>query len=70
MGGNASGDRRSLHLRVGADVAIVPRLRLMGNAAWERGQYNRIVPSFLTTACMGAAVSQATAHFLHLPPVG
>ncbi|HEY5291859.1 MAG TPA: porin family protein [Burkholderiales bacterium] len=48
VGGNASGDRRSLRLRLGADVAILPRLRLMGNAAWERGQYNRIDPSFLT----------------------
>jgi hypothetical protein len=32
---------------VGADVAIAPRLRLLGSAAWERGQFNQVDPSFL-----------------------
>jgi hypothetical protein len=48
VGGNVSGDRRQLRLRGGADVAILPRLRLIGNAAWERGRYNQFDPSFLT----------------------
>jgi hypothetical protein len=48
VGGNPSGDRGQLRLRVGADAAILPRWKLMGTAAWERGQYNRIDPSFLT----------------------
>jgi tetratricopeptide (TPR) repeat protein len=48
VGGNPSGDRRQLGLRVGADAAILPRLRLMGNATWERGRYDRFDPSFLT----------------------
>jgi tetratricopeptide (TPR) repeat protein len=47
IGGNVSGDKRSLGLRVGADVAIAPRLRLLGSAAWERGQFNQVDPSFL-----------------------
>lgn len=48
VGGNPSGDRRQLGLRVGADAAILPRLRLIANAAWERGKYDRFDPSFLT----------------------
>jgi len=48
VGGNPSGDRAQLRLRAGADTAVLPRLKLMGIAAWERGQYNRIDPSFLT----------------------
>ena len=47
VGGNPSGDRRQLGLRLGADAAILPRLRLIGNAAWERGRYDRFDPSFL-----------------------
>lgn len=48
VGGNPSGDRDQLRLRVGADTAILSRLKLMGIATWERGQYDRIDPSFLT----------------------
>jgi len=48
VGANTSGDRRQLRQGLPADVAILPRLRLMGNAAWERGQYDRFAPSFLT----------------------
>ena len=48
VGGNPSGDRRQLGLRAGADAAVLPRLRLIGNAAWERGRYDRFDPSFLT----------------------
>jgi tetratricopeptide (TPR) repeat protein len=48
VGGNPSGDRRQLGLRAGVDAAILPRLRLIGNAAWERGRYDRFDPSFLT----------------------
>ena len=48
VGGNPSGDRRQLGMRLGADAAILPRLRLIGNAAWERGRYDRFDPSFLT----------------------
>jgi hypothetical protein len=47
IGGNVSGDKRSLGLRVGADFAIAQRLRLLGSAAWERGQFNQVDPSFL-----------------------
>ena len=47
VGGNPSGDKRQLGLRVGADAVILPRLRLMGSVAWERGQYSRFDPSFL-----------------------
>ena len=47
VGGNVSGDKHSLGLRVGADVAVAPRLRLLGSAAWERGQFDRFDPSFL-----------------------
>jgi len=48
VGGNPSGGRAQLRLRAGADAAILTRLRLMEDAAWERGQYNRVDPSFLT----------------------
>ncbi len=48
VGGNPRGDRAQLRLRAGADAAILPHLRLMGAPAWERGQYNRVDPSFLT----------------------
>jgi hypothetical protein len=48
VGGNPSGDRRQLGLRAGADAAVLPRLRLIANAAWERGRYDRFDPSFLT----------------------
>lgn len=48
VGGNPSGDKRQLGLRLGTDTAILPRMRLTGNVAWERGQYDRFDPSFLT----------------------
>jgi tetratricopeptide (TPR) repeat protein len=47
IGGSASGGKRSLGLRSGADIALRPRLRLLGSAAWERGRYDRFDPSFL-----------------------
>jgi tetratricopeptide (TPR) repeat protein len=48
VGGNPSGDKRQLGLRVGADTPVLPRLRLMGSVAWQRGRYDRLDPSFLT----------------------
>ena len=33
---------------MGADAAILPRLRFLGNVAWECLQYNRFGPSFVT----------------------
>jgi outer membrane protein len=48
VGGNPSGDKRPLGLRVGGDASIMPRLRLMGSAGWEQGHYNGFDPSFLT----------------------
>jgi len=48
VGGNPSGDERQLGLRLGADAAILPRFRLMGNVAWQRGRYDRFDPAFLT----------------------
>jgi len=48
VGGNPSGDKRTLGLRVGGDAGILPRLRLIGNAGWEQGRYNGFDPSFLT----------------------
>ncbi len=47
VGGNPSGDKRLLGLRAGGETAIRPRLKLMGSAAWEQGQYDRIDPAFL-----------------------
>jgi tetratricopeptide (TPR) repeat protein len=48
VGDNPSGDKRLLGVRIGAETAIQPRWKLTGNAAWERGQYNRVDESFLT----------------------
>jgi len=48
VGGNPSGNERQLGWRLGADVAILPRFRLMGNVAWQRGRYDRFDPAFLT----------------------
>lgn len=47
IGGNVSGDKRTLGARLGADVAILPRLKLLGSAAWEQGRFDRFDPSFL-----------------------
>jgi len=48
IGGNPSGNKRQLGLRVGADALIQPHLKLMVGAARERGQYDRIDAAFLT----------------------
>lgn len=47
IGGNVSGDKRTLGLRVGADAALLPRFKLLGSAAWEQGRFDRFDPSFL-----------------------
>jgi len=48
VGGNPSGDKRPLGLRIGGDATIMPRLRLIGSAGWEQGRYDGFDPSFLT----------------------
>ncbi len=48
VGDNPDGDKRLLGVRVGAETALQPRLKLTGSAAWERGNYNRFDESFLT----------------------
>lgn len=48
IGGSPSGDKRLFGVRVGAETAIQPRLKLTGSAAWERGQYDRFDEAFLT----------------------
>jgi outer membrane protein len=48
VGDNPSGNESQLGLCMGADAAILPRFRLMGNVAWQRGRYDRFDPAFLT----------------------
>jgi len=48
VGDNPSGDKRLLGVRVGAEAALRPRLKLTGSAAWERGNYNRFDEAFFT----------------------
>jgi len=48
VGDNPSGDKRVLGVRVGAEAAMRPRLKLTGSAAWERGNYNRFDEAFFT----------------------
>jgi tetratricopeptide (TPR) repeat protein len=48
VGGNASGDKRQLGLRLGAEAAILAGWKLIGNVGWDKGQYDRFDPSFLT----------------------
>ncbi len=47
IGGNPSGDRRQIGLRVGAEMPLWDTLKLSGNVAVERGHYDRVDPSFL-----------------------
>jgi tetratricopeptide (TPR) repeat protein len=47
VGGNPSGDKRLLGLRLGGETAIHPRLKLTGSVTWESGQYDKVDPSFL-----------------------
>lgn len=47
IGGNPSGDRRQIGLRVGTEVPISADIKISGNFALERGRYDRVDPSFL-----------------------
>jgi len=46
-GGNPAGDKRLFAVRAAAETRLTPRLSLSAGAAWQRGRYDQIDPSFL-----------------------
>ena len=46
-GGNPAGDKRLFSVRAAGETRLTPRLSLSAGAAWQRGRYDRIDPSFL-----------------------
>jgi outer membrane protein len=46
-GGNPAGDKRLFALRGAGEAKVTPRLSLTALAAWQRGRYDQIDPSFL-----------------------
>lgn len=46
-GGNPAGDKRLFAVRAAAETRLAPQLSLSAGAAWQRGRYDQIDPSFL-----------------------
>jgi tetratricopeptide (TPR) repeat protein len=46
-GGNPAGDKRLFAVRAAAETRLTPRLSLNAAAAWQRGRYDQVDPSFL-----------------------
>jgi tetratricopeptide (TPR) repeat protein len=46
-GGNPAGDKRLFAVRAAGETRLTPRLSLSASAAWQRGRYDQIDPSFL-----------------------
>jgi hypothetical protein len=46
-GGNPQGDKRLFAVRAAGDTRLAPRLLLTAGAAWQRGRYSQVDPSFL-----------------------
>ena len=46
-GGNPAGDKRLFAVRGAGETKVTPRLSLTALAAWQRGRYDQIDPSFL-----------------------
>ena len=46
-GGNPQGDKRLYAVRAAAETRLAPRLALTAGAAYQRGRYNQVDPSFL-----------------------
>ena len=46
-GGNPAGDKRLFAVRAAGETRLAPRLSLNAAAAWQRGRYDQVDPSFL-----------------------
>jgi len=46
-GGNPAGDKRLFAVRAAGEMRLTPRLSLSAGAAWQRGRYDQVDPSFL-----------------------
>jgi tetratricopeptide (TPR) repeat protein len=46
-GGNPAGDKRLFAVRAAGETRLAPRLSLTAGAAWQRGRYDQVDPSFL-----------------------